>query len=400
MLSLSMIVRNEEARLGECLRSVKGFADELVVVDTGSTDATVAIAEAAGARVEQIPWPGDFAPARNQALEFLNGDWVLVLDADEQLRAEAIPALKALMAQPDVVVINLLRYEVGAAMAPYSSVSRLFRRHPSIQWSRPYHSMIDDSVRALLETEPRWRIADCTEPAILHDGYRPELLAGSDKADRLRQAMESDLKNRPGDPYASAKLGGLLISEGKTEQAIPLLQSGLKQCDAASAERYELLLHLGLALTPSDPSQAVSCYRQALEIPLDTRVSLGARLNLAARLMEEGELDEAISLTQTATQRAPEVALAWYNLGLMQRRSGDLAAALEAYGRALVLDPNNAACHQNNAVAQLLGGNIDAARSSFIRAISLLQAQGQSEAADQLREQVQGVVKLDGEAVA
>ena len=116
--------------------------------------------------------------------------------------------------------------------------------------------------------------------------------------------------------------------------------------------------------------------------------------------MEQGELEEAISLTQTATQRAPEVALAWYNLGLMQRRSGDLAAALEGYGRAIALDPNNAACHQNNAVAQLLGGNIDAARSSFIRAISLLQAQGQSEAADQLRGQVQGVVKLDGEAVA
>jgi tetratricopeptide (TPR) repeat protein len=333
-------------------------------------------------------------------MEFLNGDWVLVLDADEQLRPEAIPALKALMAQPDVLVINLLRYEVGAAMAPYSSVSRLFRRHPSIQWSRPYHSMIDDSVRALLETEPQWRIADCSEPAILHDGYRPELLEGSDKADRLRQAMEDDLRDRPGDPYASAKLGGLLISEGKTDQAIPLLQSGLKQCDAASAERYELLLHLGLALTPSDPAQAVRCYRQALEIPLDTRVSLGARLNLAARLMEQGDLEEAISLTHTAAQRAPEVALAWYNLGLMQRRRGDLAAALEAYGRALALDPNNAACHQNNAVAQLLGGNIDAARSSFIRAISLLQAQGQSDAADELREKVQGVVKLNGEAVA
>ena len=100
MLSLSMIVRDEEASLGECLASVQGFADELVVVDTGSTDATVAIAEAAGARVEQISWPGDFAPARNQALKFLNGDWVLVLDADEQLRSEAIPALMALMAQP------------------------------------------------------------------------------------------------------------------------------------------------------------------------------------------------------------------------------------------------------------------------------------------------------------
>ena len=150
-----MIVRNEEARLAACLASVKGFADEMVLVDTGSVDATVAIAEQAGARVERMEWPGDFAPARNHALQYLKGDWVLVLDADEQLRPEVIPSLKALMAQPDVLVINLLRYEIGAAMAPYSSVSRLFRRHPSIQWSRPYHSMIDESVQALTTAEPQ-----------------------------------------------------------------------------------------------------------------------------------------------------------------------------------------------------------------------------------------------------
>ena len=189
-------------------------------------------------------------------------------------------------------------------MAPYSMVSRLFRRHAAIRWSRPYHSMIDDSVRELLTIEPQWRVVDCQEPAILHDGYRPELLAGTDKAERLRLAMESELRANPGDPYASAKLGGLLISEGQHEQAIPLLRSGLEQATGRDGERYELLLHLALALTPSDPRGAVDCYRQALTIPLDRRVSLGARINLAARLMEFGELDEAIQLTETATQAA------------------------------------------------------------------------------------------------
>ena len=399
MLSLSMIVRNEEARLAACLASVKGFADEMVLVDTGSVDATVAIAEQAGARVERMEWPGDFAPARNHALQYLKGDWVLVLDADEQLRPEVIPSLKALMAQPDVLVINLLRYEIGAAMAPYSSVSRLFRRHPSIQWSRPYHSMIDESVQALITSEPQWRIANCSEPAILHDGYRPELLSGSDKADRLREAMEDDLKQHPGDPYASAKLGGLLISEGRASEAIPLLRQGLEGATAQSSERYELLLHLGLALSESDPDEAVAFYRQALDIPLDTRITLGARLNLAARLMEQDQLDEAIQLTQTATQRAPEVALGWYNLGLMLRKKGEIASALEAYGRSLALDPNNAACHQNHAVARLLGGDIEAARNGFRKAIELLAAQGRSEEARQLRDNVQGIVKLDAELV-
>ena len=399
MLSLSMIVRNEEARLATCLASVKGFADEMVVIDTGSVDATVAVAEQAGARVEQMEWPGDFAPARNHALQYLKGDWVLVLDADEQLRPEVVPSLKALMAQPDVLVINLLRYEIGAAMAPYSSVSRLFRRHPSIQWSRPYHSMIDESVQAILTSEPHWRIANCSEPAILHDGYRPELLAGSDKADQLREAMESDLRRHPGDPYASAKLGGLLISEGRATEAIPLLRQGLEGSTAQSSERYELLLHLGLALTESDPDEAMASYRQALDIPLDTRITLGARLNLAARLMEQDQLDEAIQLTQTATQRAPEVALGWYNLGLMLRKKGEIASALDAYGRSLALDPNNAACHQNHAVARLLGGDIEAARNGFRKAIELLAAQGRTDEARQLRDNVQGIVKLDTELV-
>ena len=130
MLSLSMIVRDEAERIEACLASVRDLVDEMVVVDTGSSDDTVHRAQAAGARVEQLPWPGDFAPARNAALEMVKGDWVLVLDGDELLLPEAIPALKELMADPEVLVINLLRYERGAAMAPYSNVSRLFRRHP------------------------------------------------------------------------------------------------------------------------------------------------------------------------------------------------------------------------------------------------------------------------------
>ena len=395
MLSLSMIVRNEEARIAACLASVQDLADEMVVVDTGSSDATVSLARAAGARVEQIDWPGDFAPARNSALTFLNCDWVLVLDADEQLRPEVIPVLKQLMAEPDALVINLLRYEVGAAMAPYSSVSRLFRRHPAIRWSRPYHSMIDDSVQELLTSEPHWRILDCAEPAILHDGYRPELLAGTDKAERLRQAMEAELKAHPGDPYASAKLGGLLISKGRHDQALPLLRQGLEQTATQDAERYELLVHLALALSPNDPVGAVAAYRQALAIDRDPRISLGAQINLAARLMEQGDLDEAIQLTQAATQAAPEVALSWTNLGLMQRRRGDIAAALAAYSQAIALDPNNASCHQNRAVALLLGGDIDGARSAFRTAITLLDTQGRPADAQALREKAQSIVKLE-----
>jgi tetratricopeptide (TPR) repeat protein len=393
MLSLSMIVRDEAAQIEACLRSVQGFADELVVVDTGSTDDTVARAQALGARVEQIPWPGDFAPARNQALQWVSGDWVLVLDADERLRPEAWAPLRALMAQPDVLLINLLRHERGAVQSPYSNVSRLFRRHPAIQWSRAYHAMVDDSVAALLEREPHWRIADCPQPALDHDGYRPELLAQGNKAQRLRAAMEAELERCPGDPYACAKLGSLEVAEGRRERGLALLQQGLEGCPAgAHPERYELLLHLAMA---EKPAAAEALYRQALAVPLAPRLTLAARLNLAALLLERGNTQEAEELCQRATAVAPEIGLGWYNLGLIRRRQGNLAGALEAYREARRLQPEHPETHQNLAVALLLGGDIDGARSSFRQAINLLAQQGRSDEARRLQQQAGELVKLE-----
>ena len=396
MLSLSMIVRDEASQIEDCLRSVQGFVDEMVVVDTGSTDNTVALAEAMGARVERIAWPGDFAPARNQALAWVSGDWVLVLDADERLRPEAMAPLRALMAQPDVLLINLLRHERGAVQSPYSNVSRLFRRHPAIRWSRAYHSMVDDSVAELLQQESHWRIADCPEPALLHDGYRPELLAQGNKPQRLRQAMEAELLERPGDPYACAKLGSLEVAEGNLERGVALLRQGLAQCSAeAHPERYELLLHLALAEALRDPDAAAALYRDALALPLAPRLSLAARLNLAALLLQQGQAQEAEALCQQATATAPEISLGWYNLGLIRRRLGDIAGALEAYSEARRLQPEHPETHQNLAVALLLGGDIDGARSSFRQAIALLNQQGRSSDAALLRQQAGAMVKLE-----
>ena len=402
MLSLSMIVRNEAERLERCLASVAGFVDEMVLLDTGSSDATIAIAESCGAVVHQLPWPGDFAPARNEALAHVNGDWVLVLDADEWLLPEARQPLQALMAEPDLLLINLLRQELGAAQSPYSNVSRLFRRHPAIHWSRPYHSMVDDSVLALLEKEPHWHLADCDVPALAHDGYRSDLLASGAKAERLRQAMEADLAANPGDPYACAKLGSLEVSEGNRERGIALLQQGLARCPASRhPERYELLLHLAIALSSSsDPKHACQLYRQALELPLPPRLTLAARLNLAALLQEpsttsQGALEEACELCRQACAAAPELALGWLHLGISERRRGQLPAAIAAYRSALERDPSLAAAQQNLAVALLLSGDVPGARSGFRQAIALLEQQNRQSEAEALRQQAGSMVKLD-----
>ena len=396
-----MIVRDEAERLERSLSSVAGFVDEMVLLDTGSTDDTVAIAERCGAVVHHLSWPGDFAPARNAALTHVRGDWVLVLDADEVLTEQAREPLRQLMADPDLLLINLLRHELGAAQAPYSNVSRLFRRHPAISWSRRYHAMVDDSVAAELAREPRWRIADCPVPALLHDGYRPELLASGHKAQRLRAAMEAELAERPGDAYAAAKLGALEISEGRRERGLALLRQGLASCPAdAHPERYELLLHLALA-EASPTSEAL--YRQALALPLPPRLTLAAQLNLAALLMEQGaaaannnSLAEAAALALAAAEAAPELAVGWRSLGLIERRRGRIGSAIEAYRRSLALEPDHPETQQNLAVALLLGGDIEGARAGFSRAIALLQAQGRSNEAQALRQQAGAMVKLDG----
>jgi tetratricopeptide (TPR) repeat protein len=396
MLSLSMIVRNEAVRLEACLASVAGFVDEIVVVDTGSDDDTVAIARRLGATVHEIAWPGDFAPARNLALEWVQGDWVLVLDADERLRSEAREPLRQLMAEPEALVITLLRHELGALQAPYSCVSRLFRRHPALHWSRPYHAQIDDSALALQAHEPHWQIRHCSEPALLHDGYRPEHLVDGRKASLLRAAMEAELKERPDDPYAIAKLAGLELQAGARERAEVLLRRGLAACPAhAHAERFELLVPLALALRTSAPEEAAALYGEALRLPLDRRLTVAARLNLALLRQAQGRLAEAAELGQSATAAAPEVGQTWRALGLIERQRGRLAEAIAAYQRALALEPSHPETHQNLAVARLLSGDIEAARKGFRRAIALLQEQGHAAEAAALASRAAELVRLE-----
>ena len=95
-LSLCMIVRDEEEMLPGCLAPLRDVVDEIVVVDTGSTDATVEIAESFGARVVHFPWNGSFADARNVSIDAATGDWIMYLDADEHMEpGRRSPAARA-----------------------------------------------------------------------------------------------------------------------------------------------------------------------------------------------------------------------------------------------------------------------------------------------------------------
>ncbi|MDN3513516.1 MAG: glycosyltransferase [Candidatus Brocadia sp.] len=94
-ISACMIVKNEEHLLTNCLNSIKSVVDEIIIVDTGSTDDTIKIAKSFGAKVFLHPWNDSFSEARNHSLNYASGDWILQIDADEELEQADIPILKS-----------------------------------------------------------------------------------------------------------------------------------------------------------------------------------------------------------------------------------------------------------------------------------------------------------------
>ena len=229
-LGLSMIVRDGADTLRNCLESVRGLVDEMIVVDTGSTDSSPEIARQCGAVCISIPWANDFAQARNAALAHSTTDWVLSLDADEELDSEAARVVPSLLSRTAigayiVPVRNYLPARHGsvngnratandgrcktAADAPaYAQhlVVRLFRRHPDIRWQYRVHEQILPSLNQFgLEVRP----ADIT---IEHLGYCNPAVVGHKWA-RNRRLLQLDHAEHPderpqlpdGDPYPSAR---------------------------------------------------------------------------------------------------------------------------------------------------------------------------------------------------
>jgi glycosyltransferase involved in cell wall biosynthesis len=148
-LSLCMIVRNEEASLSRCLDSVRDLAGELIVVDTGSTDATPSIAAHYGAEV--IPFDFtvvDFAGARNCAIERARGRWILMLDADETLDRAGAPGIEEIVAREENAGYFLERHnhwsQSSAATTDY--VVRLFSNRPHHRYRGRVHETIDAAI--------------------------------------------------------------------------------------------------------------------------------------------------------------------------------------------------------------------------------------------------------------
>lgn len=388
-LSLCMIVKNEAATLPKCLSSVKNIVDEIVVLDTGSSDHTPEIATAYGAKVHHFKWNNNFSTARNEALKYVTGDWILVLDADETLTPEIVPQIRSTIQSKEYLLINLVRHEVGAEQSPYSLVSRLFRNHPEIRFTRPYHALVDDSVAAILTKEPHWQIGYLQGVAILHKGYQKSAIAENNKHAKAQAAMEQFIAANPYDPYVCSKLGALYVEAGKINQGIELLKRGVRTSEENYEILYELHYHLGIAYSRlKNPQQASVHYQAAIKLPIYPILKLGAYNNLGNLLKAAGDLKNARKAYQTTLKIDPNFASGHYNLGMTLKALGLFTDAIACYQKAIKLNPSYAEAYQNLGVVQLKVGNHQASLTAFKNAIALHQQQNPEEA-NRLRQGLQ-----------
>ncbi|MBD2494242.1 glycosyltransferase [Nostoc sp. FACHB-280] len=389
-ISLCMIVKNEETTLPKCLNSVKDFVDEMVVLDTGSSDRTPEIAQQFGAEVHHFQWTNNFSTARNAALKYVTGDWVLVLDADEILNPSIVPQLQDAMQSDEYILINLIRQEIGAVQSPYSLVSRLFRNHPEIRFERPYHALVDDSVATIIQKEPHWQVGYLQGVAILHTGYQKRAIAQNNKYIKAQAAMLEFLATHPNDPYVCSKLGALYVETGKLSQGVELLLRGLKQASGRSsqdwvtanqsAENYEILYelhyHLGIAYNHlKQPQPALEHYQAAIKLPIYPMLKLGAYNNLGNLLKDAGDLNNAKKAYETALKIDPDFATGYYNLGMTLKALNLFTDAIACYQKAIKLNPYYAEAYQNLGVVQLKVGNLQASLTAFKNAILLHEQQ-------------------------
>ena len=220
-VSLCMIVRNEAENLADCVGPVKDLFDQIVIVDTGSTDNTREIAASLGAEVHEFPWVDDFSAARNTSLQHATGDWIFWLDADDRIDATNRTRLAALFDslrdEPKAYNFSCVLLNEHSADAPQIVThARLFRRDPRITWRRRVH---EENLTPICELKHEivW-----TDVEITHVGYRDPVVRAR-KRKRDLNLLRLDYAVDPHEPVTLFYMGMCHYASGELSTALVYL---------------------------------------------------------------------------------------------------------------------------------------------------------------------------------
>lgn len=341
-LSVALIVKNEAHWLEDCLASVRPVADQVVVVDTGSTDGTEAMALQLGAEVHHFPWIDDFSAARNESLRHCTGDWVLVLDADEELAVESLPLLRECLAQTecDAFRIRVANYFDSGLFTSLDMVTRpntsthpkakghdlvsdfpalrLFRRHPWVHYRGRIHELVDDAF-----TEHGLPIGKAD--VFLH--HFGKVL--QDREDRKRSyyldLARKDALEHPQEIQAQFNL----LIQALTAQAWDVASEAAWAYARLRRDLPTMVLYGGgLAMQHQGRHEEALQWLGSLLRAIPDHVA--ARTREGVGLAALGRIPEARTSLRLATEAGPTYALAWLNLSELELRVGDAAACREA----------------------------------------------------------------------
>lgn len=231
-INLVMIVKNEERCLRRCLKAAKSLVDEIIIADTGSTDRTVEIAKSMGAKVVGFTWVNDFSAARNFALEHSDGDWNLILDADEYLRPCSRKGLEKVLAGREGTWLGgITRYDSyrdGDGISQSTSVlPRLLPR--GVRYT------------GLIHEQPEGAWPCCPLPlAADHDGYLYE-----DKGERNLPYLREAVERYPEDGYYQFQLAYTLRNLKRPEESLEYFAKFLRYVKPEESYRAEgIVLYL------------------------------------------------------------------------------------------------------------------------------------------------------------
>jgi glycosyltransferase involved in cell wall biosynthesis len=305
-VSLCMIVKNEERFLRACLESVRGLVDEICIVDTGSTDQTLAIAAEFGARLEHRAWRNDFSWARNEALAMARHRWIIVLDADEVVREESHATLRRLREVPAydtglwVRCFNAVDDYKGTGASSHA-IARVFPNNPRIRYRSPIHEYIT------LDGGDSGIPAKHAPLAIDHFGYLKAVVSERKKADRNLAIIRAAIEREPEDPFHWYNLGTTALIERRMEEGITAL------------ERMRVLV--GTTARGFVPS--------GLSFLADAYVEF------------RGDADRAIELARLSLERSPHFANAHFTLGKALAHAGRYHEAIAAFEAAIADGAHN-----------------------------------------------------------
>ncbi len=228
-----MIVKNEEENLPRCLNSIANIVDEIIIVDTGSTDSTVEIAKSFGAKVFNHPWEGDFSKARNYSLKYATCDWILYLDADEELSREDAPRLKEIVKDNNYTVISFViknKFK-DSTQESYANMIRLFKNFNGIYYEGVVHNTIKYSGKCLE-----------SPLSIIHHGYNLSEDKMEEKFLRTATLLKEQIKTDPHNPTPHRYLGISYMGVKMYDEAIEESKTALKLAEESGCLTGDLFV--------------------------------------------------------------------------------------------------------------------------------------------------------------